>query len=128
MLFHIAFHQPAISKYNIGDRDDVVKNHKNLITSFDCKQMGPSRVGNCTCTAGTLGPKGDGQGTSPQNNVMLLGFCHLILTICQNNQFSSNSEAEPKATGSDKWTIFILQGFRALPSLLKTQTPGGEGL
>ena len=66
MLFHIAFHQPAISKCNIGDRDDVIKNHKNLIISFDCKQMGPSRVGDCACTAGTLGPKGDRHGTSPQ--------------------------------------------------------------
>ena len=81
MLFHIAFHQPAISKCNIGDRDDVIKNHKNLITSFDCKQMGPSRVGNCACTAGTLGPKGDRHGTSPQNNVMLLGFCHLTNSL-----------------------------------------------
>ena len=62
MLFHIAFHQPTISKCNIGDRDDVVKNHKNLKS-----QMGPSRVGNYACTAGTLGPKGDRHGTSPQN-------------------------------------------------------------
>ena len=67
MLFHIAFYQPSISKCNIGDRDDVIKNHKNLITSFDCEQMGSSRVGNCACTAGMLGPKGDRHGTSPKN-------------------------------------------------------------
>ena len=36
MLFHIAFHQPTISKCNIGDRDDVIKNHKNLITQKHC--------------------------------------------------------------------------------------------
>ena len=38
MLFHIAFHQPTISKCNIGDRDDVIKNHKNLIHLIGSKR------------------------------------------------------------------------------------------